>query len=202
MKLRLAIIALLAVVSTGAAAQSAGTLAPPASFDHIAEPAARSAAIFLEASKVINHPRCLNCHPSGRVPTQGDKLVPHAPYINAAESGVGQPGLSCAGCHQSRNVTVGTQGSTFRSIPGHAPWALAPASMAWQNRSVTEICKQLKDPARNGGKSLAQITEHMHKDALVGWAWHPGEGRTPAPGTQDQFGQLIIAWAALGAACP
>lgn len=202
MKLRLAVIALLGAASMSAVAQSGGKLASPASFNHIAEPAARSAAIFLEAGKVINHPRCLNCHPSGRIPTQGDDLRPHAPYINAGEAGRGPPGLSCAACHQSGNVPVATQGAAFRSIPGHGHWLLAPASMAWQQKSITEICQQLKDPARNGGRSLAQIAEHMHKDDLVGWAWHPGEGRAPAPGTQDQFGQLINAWVALGAACP
>ncbi|NGZ87051.1 Isoquinoline 1-oxidoreductase subunit [Duganella aceris] len=201
MKLRLAIIFLI-VSSVNVGAQDGGTLLPPASFDNIADPAARSAALFLEASKVITHPRCLNCHPNGRVPTQGDNLRPHVPYINAGEAGMGKAGLSCTGCHQSRNVPVATQGSAFRSIPGHAPWMLAPASMAWQQKSVTEICRQIKDTSRNGGMSLAKIEEHMHKDALVGWAWHPGEGRVPAPGTQDQFGQLIQAWIKLGAACP
>jgi hypothetical protein len=39
-------------------------------------------------------------------------------------------------------------------------------------------------------------------DHLVGWAWHPGEGRRPAPGTQDVFGDLIGAWIATGAECP
>jgi hypothetical protein len=42
----------------------------------------------------------------------------------------------------------------------------------------------------------------MGTDTLVGWAWHPGAGRTPAPGTQAQFGALIDAWIASGAACP
>lgn len=200
MNIHPAVLALLAALSVEAAAQGAGTLKPPASFNHIADPAARSAAMFIEAGKVITHPRCLNCHPNGRVPTQGNNLQLHAPYIHAGEAGRGQPGLSCTACHQARNVD--TQGAAFRSLPGHGHWSLAPASMAWQQKSITEICQQLKDPARNGGRSLAQIAEHMHKDGLVGWAWEPGAGRTAAPGTQEQFGQLIEAWVALGAACP
>ena len=74
--------------------------------------------------------------------------------------------------------------------------------MAWQNRSLGEICLQLKDSARNGGKTLSEIVEHMAHDSLVGWGWKPGGGREPAPGTQASFGALIKGWADSGAACP
>jgi hypothetical protein len=74
--------------------------------------------------------------------------------------------------------------------------------MAWQKRSLAEICAQLKDNARNGGHSLPEIVQHMSHDRLVGWAWSPGAGREPAPGTQASFGALIKAWADAGAACP
>jgi hypothetical protein len=74
--------------------------------------------------------------------------------------------------------------------------------MAWQGRTLGEICRQIKDPARNGGKTMAQLEEHMAKDILVGWGWKPGGNRTPAPGTQAQFGGLFKAWAASGAVCP
>src|ERR1700722_4771572 len=37
---------------------------------------------------------------------------------------------------------------------------------------------------------------------LVGWAWAPGFGRFPAPGTQKQAGALVEAWVNTGAACP
>jgi hypothetical protein len=74
--------------------------------------------------------------------------------------------------------------------------------MAWQGKSLREICLQLKDGTRNGGRSLSKLHEHMAKDRLVGWAWHPGEGRSPAPGTQAQLGALIQAWISTGAHCP
>jgi hypothetical protein len=175
-------------------------LKTPADFGTIGDPTARSTAIFLEASKVIQSPRCLNCHPSARVPTQGEDLHTHVPYLNAAQSGMGKPGLKCVACHQATNVS--TQGSTIASIPGHPKWHLAPASMAWQGKPLAEICRQIKDPARNGGMDLAKIHEHMAHDTLVGWAWNPGPGRQPAPGTQKEFGMLIQAWIATGAACP
>lgn len=74
--------------------------------------------------------------------------------------------------------------------------------MAWQELTIGEICVQLKDPARNGNRTLAQIEKHLAEDHLVGWAWHPGAGRAPAPGTQVVFGELIAAWIKTGAHCP
>jgi hypothetical protein len=74
--------------------------------------------------------------------------------------------------------------------------------MSLQGRSLREVCEQLKNPARNGGRNLAQILDHMAKDTLVGWAWRPGQGRTAAPGTQEEFGRLIEAWIDTGAFCP
>jgi hypothetical protein len=81
-------------------------------------------------------------------------------------------------------------------------WQLAPQSMAWQTKSMRQICEQIKDKRANGGKTLAQLHEHMAHDSLVGWAWNPGLHRDPAPGTQEDFGRLIEAWIATGAACP
>jgi hypothetical protein len=42
----------------------------------------------------------------------------------------------------------------------------------------------------------------MANDGLVGWGWHPGPGRDPAPGDQQTFGALAKAWIDSGAACP
>jgi len=81
-------------------------------------------------------------------------------------------------------------------VPGHTDWHLAPLSMGWQGRSLSQICEQIKDRARNGGRDMAALVRHMAEDALVGWAWSPGAGRAPAPGTQAEFGALVRAWAA------
>jgi hypothetical protein len=72
----------------------------------------------------------------------------------------------------------------------------------WQGRSLGAICTQLKDPARNGGRDLPALLRHVSEDSLVGWAWAPGAGRTPAPGTQAQLGAVMRAWADSGAHCP
>jgi len=74
--------------------------------------------------------------------------------------------------------------------------------MAWAERSVDAICTQIKDPARNGGRDMAALLHHVAEDSLVGWAWSPGAERTPAPGTQAEFGALMRAWADTGAHCP
>ena len=50
--------------------------------------------------------------------------------------------------------------------------------MVFQGRTPGELCRQLKDPKLNGGKTGEQIVEHISKDPLVLWAWNPGEGRT------------------------
>lgn len=169
-------------------------------FAGIQDTGARSRALFNEAAKVLNSPRCLNCHPADRSPTQGDNLHRHAPPIHAGEKGTGAGGLSCRSCHRLENTAV--SGSRVGSVPGAEHWLLAPASMAWQGRTVREICHQIKDPSRNGGRSLDAIHKHVMTDHLVAWAWHPGEGRNPAPGSQQALAELVAAWIATGAECP
>ncbi len=179
---------------------AAQDLRGPDVFAGIQNETERSQALFDEMAKVITHPRCMNCHPVGDLPSQGDDMRPHnPPVVRWDEAGFGPPGLHCSSCHGAENVDfVGNAGS----IPGHSPWNLPPVSMGWVGRSVAEICAQLKDPARNGDRTLADIAEHNATDGLVGWAWHPGKGRTPAPGSQEVFGALSRAWIETGAACP
>jgi len=179
------------------AAEMAGTLAAPSSFASISDPAARSAAYFTEAAKVMMHPRCVNCHPAGDRPSQGEGAMSrlHQPPVTRGADGFGSVAMRCASCHQKANFDPG-------HMPGHEHWHLAPLSMAWQGRTASQICAQVKDPARNGNRNLAQIVEHMSKDTLVGWAWAPGVGRQPAPGTQAELGALLEAWVQTGAACP
>ncbi|MBO9706847.1 MAG: Isoquinoline 1-oxidoreductase subunit [Caulobacter sp.] len=182
------------------AAAPAEALKGVGDFVSIRDPAARSAALFTEAGKVIQSPRCMNCHPVQRAPTQGDDRHPHNPPMVAGKDGHGPPGLPCRSCHGPANFA--TWGQHVQSIPGDPKWALAPAEMAWQGKSLAAICAQIKDPARNGGRSLAELQHHMAQDHLVGWAWNPGAGRVPAPGTQARFGELIQAWIDTGARCP
>jgi hypothetical protein len=170
-------------------------LEPASSFAGIRDEHARSLALFLEASKVISSPRCMNCHPDGDRPTQGDAMRPHQPLVVRGPAGFGVPAMRCSTCHQTTNSDDG-------QVPGNRNWHLAPAFLAWQGKSLGEICRLLKDPARNGGRNMAALVEHMAEDSLVGWGWHPDRGRRPAPGTQKEFGEIIQAWVASGAVCP
>lgn len=171
-------------------------------FADIQDPAARSRALFAEAAKVITNPRCMNCHPASDHPLQGNDQHEHMPPTWRGESGTGVAGAPCTTCHTEKNVTLFATGATYRSIPGHARWGIAPIEMAWQGKSIHQICEQIKDPKRNGGRDLALLQDHIAHDDLVGWAWNPGAGREPAPGTQEQAGQLIQAWIDTGAHCP
>lgn len=170
-------------------------LASPADFAGIADEAERSRALYGEMSKVIFHPRCLNCHPPDDTPRQRNDLRLHDPPVVRGPDDHGAPGMECTSCHQDHNLD-------YARVPGAPHWALAPIEMAWIGRTPGEVCEQIKDPARNGGKSLAELAHHMGRDELVGWGWHPGADREPAPGTQEAFGALVDAWIATGAACP
>ncbi len=165
------------------------------SFAVIGNTTARSQALFSEAGKVIQSPRCMNCHPVGDRPTQGDDRHPHQPPVVRGADNRGVTAMRCTTCHQAANFEAS-------GVPGHPDWHLAPQSMAWQDKTLPQICEQIKDKRRNGGKTLAQIHEHMAHDGLVGWGWQPGGDRVPAAGSQVRFGELIQAWIATGAACP
>jgi hypothetical protein len=183
-----------------AVAPSSGEpLKSPAEFASIANRTERSRAIFGEIGKLVTHPRCMNCHPAGDHPLQGDDQHEHMPPVWRGETGHLE--TNCAGCHTERNVTL-HEAASYKSIPGNPRWGVAPLSMAWQNKSLGEICRQLKDVNLNGGRDLALLQEHIAKDDLVAHGWDPGEGREPAPGSQEAAGQLVQAWIDSGAECP
>ncbi|MEE4454168.1 Isoquinoline 1-oxidoreductase subunit [Novosphingobium resinovorum] len=191
-----------ALLFTGAAIAGSTTSDPssalrsPDSFAGIADRTERSRAMFDEMARVIQHPRCLNCHPATREPLQRD-LERHQPAVSMDKQ---SRALECQTCHHEHNTPTFAGG--IASIPGAHGWKLAPASMSWVGKSRREICQALKDPAKNGKRDLAAIHEHMAQDHLVGWAWHPGGTLGPAPGTQASFGALVQAWIDTGAACP
>jgi hypothetical protein len=173
----------------------AGELRPASSFAGIAEPRARSIALFEEAGKVLTHPRCVNCHPASDRPRQTDRMRPHEPLVVRGADGHGAPGMACNTCHGNANYDPA-------QVPGDPHWHLAPASMSLEGRSIGQICEQIKDPARNGNRDVPAILRHVAEDSLILWAWSPGAGRTPAPGTNAEFSALLRAWAEAGAHCP
>jgi hypothetical protein len=179
--------------SISGSAQPSNTLQPPSAFAGISDRPERSRAIFGEVAKVLTHPRCMNCHPATDRVLQGNDSHPHQPVATRQ--------TPCVTCHTDRNFTLHERAS-YRSIPGHPRWMAAPIEMAWESKSVGEICRQIKDPDRNGGRNLSLLHEHLAHDDLVAWGWQPGEGRNPAPGSQALLGELTQAWIDTGAHCP
>jgi hypothetical protein len=192
----IAVAPLMSMLTTAALSQApSDRLASPESFAAIADTAERSAALFGELGKVLTHPRCVNCHPAGDHPRQGDQARLHQPPVERGADGHGLPAMRCSICHQQANFDPAR-------VPGHPEWHLAPREMAWEGKSLGEICAQIKDRERNGGRSLEELVHHIGTDTLVGWAWAPGAGRRPAPCTQKQAGALVEAWVQTGAVCP
>ena len=173
----------------------AGELRSAESFAQIGDRADRSRALFAEASRVFLHPRCVNCHPDGDTPHQGMDLSVHDPPVVRGPDDKGVVGVQCTSCHQDHNLELAR-------VPGAPQWHLAPRVMAWVGKSPHAICEQMKDPARNGGRTLAQIVEHNAHDPLVAWGWNPGEGRTAIPGSHAEFVAKIKQWADAGGTCP
>src|SRR5690349_11248765 len=160
------------VLATGAAVsfgepQSDSGLKPVSAFADIKENDARAIALFNEAAKVIESPRCMNCHPAGDRPAQGDDSHPHQPLVARGPDDFGAIAMRCTTCHGPANFDPG-------GVPGNPKWHLAPIEMAWVGKSLSAICAQIKDPKRNGGKTMDELIPHMSDDDLVGWAWNPG----------------------------
>jgi len=153
---------------------------------------------FVDVARVLQSPRCMNCHPSGDRPLQTDQARPHAMNISRASVAAGLP---CSTCHQERNSeVVGVPGGP----PGAPHWGMPAAEMplVFQGKTPTALCEQLKDPARNGRKTLAQLVEHVAHDPLVLWGWSPGGKRSIPPLSHANFVAAFTAWVAAGAPCP
>lgn len=173
----------------------ASRLRPLSAFDGLAAGPERAQAMFAEASRVLLHPRCVNCHVQGDSPAQGARFELHEPPVVRGPDDRGVVGMECTSCHQDRNPELSR-------VPGAPDWRLPPRSMAWVGRSPRELCEQLKDPERNGRRTLAEVVTHTSHDAFVAWGWAPGAEREPAPGSQEEFAALMGGWVNEGAECP
>jgi hypothetical protein len=160
--------------------------------------AAASKEAFQQVYRVLTSPRCQNCHPAGDAPLQGEDSHVHLQNVKRGADGHGAPAMRCNTCHQVANLPGA------HMPPGNPKWALpAPEhKMVFVGRSPGDLCRQLKDPKQNGGRTLDQIFHHIADDDLVGWGWSPGDGRALPPLSRpDTVAQLKI-WMDGGAACP
>lgn len=162
-----------------------------------ARDSAASVAAFAKVYSVLMSPRCVNCHPAGDVPLQGDNSQPHAMSPRRGADGKGVYAMKCANCHQAAN----TPG--LHTPPGNPNWHLPPANMkmVFQGKTPRELALQLTDPATNGNKDMKKLLEHAD-DGLVLAAWNPGEGRSLPPLSHADFKKAWTSWIESGAYAP
>lgn len=159
---------------------------------------AASQQAFVDVYKVLMSPRCMNCHPKGDVPLQGDDSHLHTMGVKRGEDGHGMYALKCTNCHQPRN----TPG--LHQPPGNPKWALPPADMkmVFEGKTPAQLAAQLKDPNRNGHKTMQQILDHVTSDTLVLSGWHPAEGLALPPLSHKEFAKKFKEWVDKGAVVP
>lgn len=155
---------------------------------------------FDKMMKVLTHKRCVNCHPSGDRPRQGEDSHYHNFGVERGPDNHGVAALRCEGCHQHEN-------NDFSGVPGAPEWSLAPLSMRWEGLSRVEIARSMLDRKNNGNKSLSEIVKHLTEHELVLWAWEPGidadgNPRELPPVSKEDYIQAVKDWAAQGAEIP
>jgi hypothetical protein len=158
-------------------------------------------AAFETVKTVLQSPRCVNCHPTGDSPLQGDDGHVHPQFVTRGPEGKGAPGLACATCHALANPPA--------SYGAHMPpgvstgWRLPPPEhkLVFAGMASGPLCEQLKDAKRNGGKDMAALFKHVSSDPLVLWGWSPGYGRPPVPIAHDDFVKAFKTWMDAGAPC-
>ncbi len=182
--------------------------------------------------QVSTHQRCVNCHgvmkDGVHRPLVGEdshlhpmnisilhnlRLVAEGKkFVQAANTS--QP-FNCRGCHRDVNGSVpgAPPGAANDLMPGFV-WHMPPPTMTLSRTlSATQLCEQLLDPGRNsflafrGGRDdlktfKREFVHHVSDDPLIRWAWQPGPGRTPAPGTHAQLVEAMKLWTSAGAPCP
>jgi len=156
---------------------------------------AESKEAFIAAYKVFIHPRCLNCHPAGDVPLQGDDSRLHPQGVKRGPDGKGLYALKCKNCHQDTHI------AGEHMPPGHSGWHLPPANlkMVFEGKSPKQLAMHFKDSKFTGFKTLNKMLEHVEKEPLVLNSWTYG---TPPPLSHEEFVSKVREWIDKGAAIP
>ena len=73
-------------------------------------------------------------------------------------------------CHTERNFTL-MERASYRSIPGHPRWMVAPIEMAWEGKSVGEIAARSRIPP-----ATEAATSHCCMSIWLMTIWWRGAG--------------------------
>lgn len=157
--------------------------------------AAESKAAFTAAYSVFMHPRCMNCHPSGDAPLQGDKSTIHTMNVQRGKDGKGLFAMKCKNCHQDSNL----EGEHLP--PGIATWHLPTAQrpMVFQGKSPRQLAMGFRDSSFTGFKDIHHLVEHVEKDPLVQHSFTYG---TRPPLSHKDFVARVKEWIDKGAELP
>lgn len=186
---------LIAIPLVACGARSSGVAPGPAA-DSPRTSVAEALTAFDVVAQVLQHPRCMNCHPVGERPLQFDASTPHAMNVVRGADDRGAPGMRCAGCHAGSNPDVS------HLPPGvSSEWRLAPRSMAFEGLSKAELAQMLLDEERSH-LSPEELVRHVEADPLVRWGWEPGPGRAPVPVPHARFAAAFRTWIEAGAPVP
>jgi hypothetical protein len=186
---KVVIVLMLVVIVIGATAfRIAGTA--PQQPDHNGNDPVKDSIASIQAFgvvyKVLMSPRCMNCHPAGDVPLQGDDSHLHQMSPKRGKDGKGITAMKCMNCHQPTNIPGPN------TPPGNPKWALPPADMkmVFEGKTARELAIQIMDYKQNGHKDRKMLIEHA-RDTLVKAGWDMGEGRIPPPVSYEDF---VTAW--------
>lgn len=152
---------------------------------------------FAKVYSVLMSPRCMNCHPKGDIPLQGDDSHIHTMQPKRGADGKGLYAMKCANCHQPEN----TPG--LHAPPGNPNWHLPPADMkmVFEGKTPNQLAKQLIDMNQNGHKDMKKLIEHAD-DGLVLAGWKPAQGLKLPPLTHKEFKKAWLTWLETGAYAP
>jgi hypothetical protein len=165
--------------------------------DDINKDSVESVEAFMQVYKVLMSPRCMNCHPAGEQPLQGDDNHIHTMNVQRGKDGTGLYAAKCSNCHQPENT------SGLHTPPGNPKWQLPPANMkmVFQGRTPHQLALQIMDYNKNGHKNKEQLLEHA-RDTLVKAGWNMGEGRMPPPLAYNDFLKVWDTWISKGGYAP
>ena len=104
----------------------------------VAKDSVASVKAFMEVYKVLMSPRCMNCHPAGDVPLNGDDNHLHTMTPQRGKDGKGLNAMKCSNCHQATNI------EGLNQPPGAPDWHLPPANMkmVFEGRTPNQLAKQ------------------------------------------------------------
>ena len=141
------------------------------------------------------HPRCMNCHPAGDVPLQGDDSHLHTQGVKRGKDGRGLYAMKCKNCHQDANL-IGDN-----LPPGHPNWHLPPADrkMVFEGKSPRQLAMGFKDPKFTGFNTMDKFLHHIEHDSLVKNSFTYG---VKPPLSHADFASKVREWIEKGAALP